>query len=984
LRTPYDVQGWVLYLIEIDSLLQALRDKDNNNSNKKDSKLATIGGRTDMKPSVFKEYKKELIAVRISVATRATRLLPGSYKLWRNHLLFLSSQVPSSTLTWSTKRLRYTRAVEAFELCLMRLSRMPRVWLDYLHLVLVQVGPTPPCAQQNHPLTTPTDTDTDTDTNNYYTHCRRLVQRCLEALPVTQHDKIWPTVLQWAETSLPVVESALRIFRRHALYYDLTARETLAQKCVQPIWNRPGEAATLLVSVMNDPYHPTLSTKSELWMTLANVCTNYPEETLKVGIDFPRLVRSVLVPTKQSWSVVEEEVENEHDNVDAHVPTTTTTALLNLGELEGSLWAKLADYYTRMGDFDMARSTYEEGMEAVSKVRDFSILFDAYIKLEEGIMEAMMEDEDDDDDEEESNNKETRRTDDEDWDILLVDNKGATSHTADMELALARAENLISRRPILLNRVLLKQNPHNVREWLRRAELYQMQEQMTMATAALEEALTKVHARKAINGTPCQLVLALSKLYEASNIESSRNLFHRICNDYEYTFRDVDDLAQCYAAWVELELRHEAWDEALSLARQAVASPDGTATGSMAKLVKTLPKSLRLWDLLLDLEESLGTLATAKDSYSRALEIKVATPMHVLNFAAFLKDHKYFEESFSAYERGVELFTFPASKILWKAYLDDFIARYQGKKVERARDLFERCLEGCPAEMASEFCLMNGSFEEEFGLTKRALNVYKDMCQRVPKEDKYTAYQLYIAKTIKYMGVTATRDIYQEAISSLDDESAARICLDFCNMEASLQELDRARAVLTYGAQMADPRRLPKYWRKWHDFEVSHGNEETFREMLRIKRSVQAAFSTVNYNAIGMDQDMNPLSDEQAMSMIADQEGVEYHHQSQQNDKSRVSGFVAQKRKAGDAELEVVEDRVAKLRKATAGVNMVEEDEGRDEDNDEIDINDLEEDDDEAAATLISRPIESVKTKVVPASVFGGLLAASATAEAKQ
>ena len=111
---------------------------------------------------------------------------------------------------------------------------------------------------------------------------------------------------------------------------------------------------------------------------------------------------------------------------------------------------------------------------------------------------------------------------------------------------------------------------------------------------------------------------------------------------------------------------------------------------------------------------------------------------------------------------------------------------------------------------------------------------------------------------------------------------------------------------------------------------------------------------------------------------------MEYHHQSQQNDKSRVSGFVAQKRKAGDAELEVVEDRVAKLRKATAGVNMVEEDEGRDEDNDEIDINDLEEDDDEAAATPISQPIESVKTKVVPASVFGGLLAASATAEAKQ
>ena len=34
------------------------------------------------------------------------------------------------------------------------------------------------------------------------------------------------------------------------------------------------------------------------------------------------------------------------------------------------------------------------------------------------------------------------------------------------------------------------------------------------------------------------------------------------------------------------------------------------------------------------------------------------------------------------------------------------------------------------------------------------------------------------------------------------------------------------------------------YWKAWQDFEVRHGNEDTFREMLRIKRSVQAQFNT--------------------------------------------------------------------------------------------------------------------------------------------
>lgn len=43
----------------------------------------------------------------------------------------------------------------------------------------------------------------------------------------------------------------------------------------------------------------------------------------------------------------------------------------------------------------------------------------------------------------------------------------------DMELRLARFEQLIARRPLLLNSVLLRQNPHNVHEWHKRVKLYE-------------------------------------------------------------------------------------------------------------------------------------------------------------------------------------------------------------------------------------------------------------------------------------------------------------------------------------------------------------------------------------------------------------------------------------------------------------------------------------------------------------------------------
>lgn len=42
----------------------------------------------------------------------------------------------------------------------------------------------------------------------------------------------------------------------------------------------------------------------------------------------------------------------------------------------------------------------------------------------------------------------------------------------DLELRLARFEQLIARRPLLLNSVLLRQNPHNVHEWHKRVKLY--------------------------------------------------------------------------------------------------------------------------------------------------------------------------------------------------------------------------------------------------------------------------------------------------------------------------------------------------------------------------------------------------------------------------------------------------------------------------------------------------------------------------------
>lgn len=96
----------------------------------------------------------------------------------------------------------------------------------------------------------------------------------------------------------------------------------------------------------------------------------------------------------------------------------------------------------------------------------------------------------------------------------------------------------------------------------------------------------------------------------------------------------------------------------------------------MLSVQTRLFKSLKLWSFYIDLEESLGTIDSAKAAYDKVLELKIANAQIIVNYAQFLEENKYFEESFKVYERGVELFTFPVSFELWNIYLSKFTKRY--------------------------------------------------------------------------------------------------------------------------------------------------------------------------------------------------------------------------------------------------------------------------------------------------------------------
>uniref|UniRef100_A0A673ZYL6 XPA binding protein 2 n=1 Tax=Salmo trutta TaxID=8032 RepID=A0A673ZYL6_SALTR len=499
----------------------------------------------------------------------------------------------------------------------------------------------------------------------------------------------------------------------------------------------------------------------------------------------------------QLWHELCDLISQNPDKVNSlNVGAIIRGGLTRFTDQLGKLWCSLADYYIRSGHFEK--------------------VFDSYAQFEESMIAAKME---------------------------TTSELGKDEE--DLELRLARFEQLIARRPLLLNSVLLRQNPHNVHEWHKRVKLYEGKPRQIINTYT--EAVQTVDPMKA-TGKPSSLWVSFAKFYEENEqLDDARTIFEKAT---KVNYKQVDDLAGVWCEYGEMELRHENYEQALRILRKATAIPSKKAEyfDVSEPVQNRVYKSLKVWSMLADLEESMGTFQSTKAVYDRIIDLRIATPQIIINYAMFLEEHNYFEESFKAYERGIALFRWPNVYDIWNTYLTKFIDRYGGKKLERARDLFEQALDGCPAKFAKTIYLLYAKLEEEFGLARHAMAVYERATQAVDNTERHHMFNIYIKRAAEIYGVTYTRAIYQKAIEVLPDEHSRDMCLRFADMESKLGEIDRGRAIYSYCSQICDPRMTATFWQTWKEFEIRHGNEDTIREMLRIKRSVQATYNTqVNF-----------------------------------------------------------------------------------------------------------------------------------------
>jgi pre-mRNA-splicing factor SYF1 len=124
-----------------------------------------------------------------------------------------------------------------------------------------------------------------------------------------------------------------------------------------------------------------------------------------------------------------------------------------------------------------------------------------------------------------------------------------------------------------------------------------------------------------------------------------------------------------------------------------------------------------------------------------------------------------------------------------------------------------------------------------------AINIYDSMVNKVRKEERAQAYCVYICKVAKILGITKTRAIFEAALQKLSEKEILSIGREYAKLEMNLGEIERSRAVYVYISQFTDPRDdMESLWEEWQTFEVEHGDKETYKEYLRVKRSVEAKY----------------------------------------------------------------------------------------------------------------------------------------------
>lgn len=612
---------------------------------------------------------------------------------------------------------------------------------------------------------------------------RKTFNRALHSLPIIQHERIWNKYIEFVQVSFLPAAIGIKIWKRYIQYNPKKRPEFLDYLLTHEELN---EASLLIVSLLKEESE-TSTNKDELLKELCRIICQNPSKITSISVE-----------------------------------DVLRFFLKKYPEKSGMIWCSLGNYQILEGNLVGARFVLEEGLNSVRSIKDFALIFDVYYQLEESLMTSY---------------------------FSLVD-AGQSVDSTEMELLSMRIQRLLDDRERLVNDTFLRKNPNDISYWQQRISLFSQLEDKSLNNQTLvdifETAISKINPKRTIGNYATLWINYAHHQYKQPNgIEEARKIFERAL---QIDFKTDDELAQVWIAYCKQEIEFEkSFKTAIELLQKAtkpiLKSSDSDERFTLCQL--KLHKNASLWSYFVDVLEMHGNIELVCQAYDKMIDLKLCTCQTILNYAFFLEQHNRIEESFTVYERGIELFGYPVAYELWNIFLPRFVHHYGARKLERIRDLFEQALVNCPESFISNLYLYFGMIEEQFGLTRNAMKIYDRASKAVSSREKYDVFIFYIGRAADLYGITATREVFELAIAALPDSQVRDICLMYATMEEKLGELERARYVYAHGAQFANPAIEPSYWQRWNKFELEYGNQGSFKEMLRLKRAIEMKYSSM-------------------------------------------------------------------------------------------------------------------------------------------
>lgn len=453
------------------------------------------------------------------------------------------------------------------------------------------------------------------------------------------------------------------------------------------------------------------------------------------------------------------------------------------------------------------------------------------------------------------------------------------------ELRIENLEFLVANQLFLVIDILLKKEPNNVDLWLERINVYRDRQMTNEVIATIINAIKSINPLETFSRNKKTLVsiwLEYANLYISLGDDATASLIFSRAVKSQY--RSPDELAEIYIQWCELALMN-CDEEALRIIEEVLfvtpTNADEIKYDDRGYTVQErIFKSTKLWSFYIDLLSSMGEKegheTKLQMAYEKMMKMKIITLRLLFQYADFLLEQKEVLKCYSVYEGGILSFETPTPRFkIWKVYLTKLIQFEKNSEV--VVEAFERSIESnLPGLFASEIIKDYAAYLEKRGALTKSVKLLQNGIEYLTKEidSKYESTE----GTNKIIGekVEIYNKLYSIVKSQMKDPDLMRTILSgavqdvhiplpivieltikFVDFEVVSGEFSRARSLYKHAASLGHPesRILSSLWARWMEFEVTHGTEQTYKDMLKYKRMVANEYEALS----DFKSELNPM-----------------------------------------------------------------------------------------------------------------------------